>query len=136
MRRIVKLPIVAISMPESDLEELEKLQIDGGFSNRSEVVRHAIQSLLEENRALEGLSGEITVIVTIIFSKKGKDNYCHQVQHEFSSEISAMMHSHTKDGVCVEVMVLTGDANRIRLFIKKVRTQRQIIRVQMNLVGD
>jgi CopG family nickel-responsive transcriptional regulator len=122
-------------MPDSDLEELEQLQIDGGFSNRSEVVRHAIQSLLAENRSLEGFRDEVTVIVTIIFSQKGKDNYCHQVQHEFNRVISAMMHSHTKEGGCVEVMVLTGNADHIRDFIKKLRTQRQIIRVQVTLVG-
>lgn len=129
------MPIVAISMPDSDLEELEKLQVSGGFSNRSEVVRHAIQSLLAESRNLEGIKDEITVIVTIVFSKKGKDNYCHQVQHEFNQVISAMMHSHTKDGGCVEVMVLTGDADQIRDFIKKLRTQRQVIRLQVSLVG-
>ena len=114
-------------MPESDLKELEKLKSDGGFSNRSDVVRHAIQSLLDENRSLEGLTGEVTVVVTIVFSKKGKDNYCQQVQHEFSRVISAMMHSHTKDGGCVEVLVLTGDAKPVRAFIKKLRTQRQIV---------
>lgn len=130
-----RLPIVAISMPESDLEELEKLQSDGGFSNRSEVVRHAIQSLLDENRSLEGFKGEVTVVVTIVFSNKGKDKNCQQIQHEFSRVISAMMHSHTKDGGCVEILVLTADAKHIRAFIKKLRTQRQIVRVQINLVG-
>jgi CopG family nickel-responsive transcriptional regulator len=122
-------------MPESDLNELEQLQDEGGFSNRSEVVRHALQSLLAEHRNLEGFKGEVTVIVTIIFSEKGKDNYCNRVQHEFNHVISAMMHSHTKDGGCVEVMILAGDANHIRDFIKKLRTQRQVVRVQVNLVG-
>ncbi|MHA2118416.1 MAG: ribbon-helix-helix domain-containing protein, partial [Candidatus Thorarchaeota archaeon] len=46
-------------MPDEDLAKLERLQKEGGFSNRSEVVRHALQSLLAEHRSMEGYSGDV-----------------------------------------------------------------------------
>ena len=52
------MPIVAVSMTDSDLEELEFLLKEGEFSNRSDVVRHAVQALMSEHRDIESAKGE------------------------------------------------------------------------------
>lgn len=127
--------IVAVSMPDSDLSELEKMQTDGGFSSRSEVVRHALQSLLTEQRTLELASGDITAVFTVVYSEKGKGDQCDQVQHDYRQMITAVMHAHATDGGCVEVMLVKGAASSVREFLKRLRTQRHVIRVQVNLVG-
>ena len=127
--------IVAVSMPESHLHILEDLQKRGGFSNRSEAIRHAIQSLMSEHEDLEQEEGEVTIVLTTVYSSRGKDNQCSRVQHEYSHMISSMMHSHSNRGECVEVMVLKGDAEEAREFIKKIRSQNRVARVQINVVG-
>ena len=132
---VLELAIVAVSMPDSDLSELEKMQTDGGFSSRSEVVRHALQSFLAEQRTLELAAGDITAVFTVMYSDKGKNNQCDQVEHDYSRMITALMHAHATDGGCVEVMLVKGAANEMREFLKKLRTQGQVIRVQVNLVG-
>ena len=129
------MPIVAVSMSDSEIEELNALQENGGFSNRSEAVRNAIQSLLAEQRTLETHTGEITVIVTVIYSKRGKSTECHHIQHEFSDILSAMVHSHTPDGGCIDVMIVSGDSYKIRQFIKTLRSQRNVTRIQAYAVG-
>ena len=129
------IPIVAISMPDEDLAKLERLQKEGGFSNRSEVVRHALQSLLEEHRSLEGYSGDVTLVVTTMIAPGGKGSQLSRIQHTHNSLISAMMHAHSMDGACVEIMVVNGEANEARQFVQKVRALKQVVRVQVSLAG-
>ena len=129
------IPIVAISMPDEDLAKLVKLQKEGGFSNRSEVVRHALQSLLAEHRSLERYSGDVTLVVTTMIAPGGKGGQLSKIQHMHNSLISAMMHAHSRDGACVEIMVVNGEANEARQFIQKVRALKQVVRVQVNLAG-
>lgn len=129
------MPVVAVSMTESDLQELERLKDSGGFSSRSEVVRHALQSLLAEHRSIENLKGDLTAIFTVLYSSKGKNTVCLDVQHEFNHLLTALMHAHSNDGTCVEVMLVKGPADDARSFLRQLRTQTQVLRVGVDLMG-
>jgi CopG family nickel-responsive transcriptional regulator len=118
-------------MSESELEELNDFQDRGGFSNRSDMLRSAIQSFLAEHRKLETLQGNITVVCTILYSSKGKDMQCLNIQHEYSRLVEAMVHSHANGDVCVEVMVVKGDADDVRRFILSLRNQRKVSRIEV-----
>ncbi len=129
------MPIVAVSMPDSDLESLELLRDEGGFSSRSEVVRYALRSLLSLHKALEDLEGAITAVVTVTYSGESKHSGAHDVQHRYAHLLSAVMHSHSHDGCCIDVLLLSGDAEDMREFVKAQRSQRQVLRVDVNIVG-
>ena len=129
------MPIVAVSMTDEDLEELEYLQTEGKFSNRSEVVRHAVQSLMVEHRNVERAQGQVTAIVTAVYYKKGQGHNISSVQHEFKKFITATIHAHTSDGYCTEIMILTADAEKVREFLKKLRSQKKVMKVDISLVG-
>ncbi|MGY5881556.1 MAG: CopG family ribbon-helix-helix protein [Candidatus Thorarchaeota archaeon] len=129
------MPIVAVSMTDEDLEELEYLQTAGKFSNRSEVVRHAVQSLMAEHRNVERAQGKVTAIVTAVYYKKGQGQNISAVQHEFKKFITATIHAHTSDGYCTEIMILTADADKVREFLKKLRSQKKVMKVDISLVG-
>jgi CopG family transcriptional regulator, nickel-responsive regulator len=129
------MPIVAVSMTEADLEELEYLQIQGKFSNRSEVVRHAVQALMSKHRNIELAEGQISAVITAVYYKKGQGHNISSVQHEYRKFIAATIHAHTSDGHCTEVMILTADANEVRGFLKKLRSQKKVMKVDIALVG-
>jgi CopG family nickel-responsive transcriptional regulator len=129
------MPIVAISMSDSDLDELESLQKEGRFSNRSEVVRHAVQKLLTEHRSLESAEGTVTAVFTAVYYKKGLGHHINAVQHEFREYLTATIHAHTTDGNCTEVMIIDADADVVRSFLKKLRSQKKVLKVEVNLVG-
>ena len=129
------MPIVAISMSDSDLEELEFLQKEGQFSNRSEVVRHAVQKLLSEHRSLEHVEGSVTAVFTALYYKTGQGHDISAVQHEFREHITATIHAHTTDDKCAEVMIMDADAEVVRSFFKKLRSQKKALRVEVNLIG-
>ena len=129
------MPIVAVSMTNADLDELEYLQKKGEFSNRSEVVRHALQALISEHRNIELAKGQITAVITAVYYKKGQGHNISSVQHEYSNFIAATIHAHTNDGHCTEVMILTADADNVRGFLKKLRAQKKVMKVDFTLVG-
>ena len=129
------MPIVAVSMADADLEELEYLQKEGKFSNRSEVVRHALQALISEHRNIELAKGQITAVITAVYHKKGQGHNISSVQHEYRDFIVATIHAHTSEGNCTEVMILTADANDVRKFLRKIRAQKKVMKVDSTLVG-
>jgi metal-responsive CopG/Arc/MetJ family transcriptional regulator len=129
------MPIVAISMTDTDLEELEFLQKHGKFSNRSDVVRHAVQTLLTEHRTIENVKGTVTAVFTALYSKKGQGQGISTVQHEYGDALTALIHDHTNSGNCVEVMVVTADADKVREFLKKLRAQKKVLKVDVSFMG-
>ena len=129
------MPIVAVSMSDSDFEELENLRNEGKFSNRSEVVRHAVQSLLSEHRSLEQTKGIITAIITALYHKEGHGRAISAIQHEFREYINATVHAHTTEGNCIEVIIIEADAELVRDFLKKLRSQKKVLRAFSNIVG-
>ncbi len=132
---VLIIPIVAVSMTDRDLEELEFLQKKGEFSNRSEVVRHALQSLISEHRKMELVKGLISAVITAVYYKKGQGHNISSVQHEFREFIAATIHAHTTEGNCTEVMILTANAEIVRDFLKKLRSQKKVMKVDISLVG-
>lgn len=130
------MPVVAISMSDREKEELDILWREGGFANRSEVMRHALQSLLSEQRDLSSLQGPVTAIVTVrMLKKRGERAQCLNVQHEYSHLITSSLHSHSTEGDCFDVIILSGDASEVCMMIKKLRGSRDAQRIQVNVTG-
>lgn len=122
-------------MTEEDLEELEFLKKAGEFSNRSDVVRHAVKALMSEYRKIESAQGVVTAVFTALYYKKGQGHNIRTVQHEFKDQISATIHSHTDEGSCIEVMIVTAKADIVRDFLKKLRAQKKVQKVEAHLIG-
>lgn len=130
-----KVPVIAVSMSESELEELELLLKEGEFSNRSDLVRHAVQALISQHQKLERVKGVVTGVVSALYYKKGQGHNISAVQHQFRDHIAATVHSHTNDGSCIEVMIITAKADIVRDFLKKLRAQKKVLKVEISLIG-
>jgi len=131
---VLILPIVAVSMPKSDLVALDELHNDAGFSSRSGVIRHALQALIAEHKCLEQVTGNVTAIMIVVYRKRGKDDQCNRVQHKYSPLITTTMHAHSARGACFEVIVASGESNKVQSLAKELRSQRQVASVQTHLV--
>ena len=129
------LPIVAVSMTDYDLEELESLLAEGEFSNRSDAVRHAIQALLSQHRDIESANGTVTAVLIALYYTKGQGHSIRAVQHSFKKYLTATIHSHTSDGRCIEVMIVNAEAEIVRDFLKKLRAQKKVLKVEASLIG-
>lgn len=129
------LPIVSISLSDEDLRVLNQLQTEGGFTNRSELLRRALRTLASEVQELDKVSGETSAVLTIVYGKKGKGIESNFLLHRQAQLINALLHSHTVNGECIEVIVVNGPANDVRKLIKKLKTNRKIHTIKVAIIG-
>jgi CopG family nickel-responsive transcriptional regulator len=129
------LPIVSISLSDEDLQVLNQLQTEGGFTNRSELLRRALRTLASEVQELDKLSGETSAVLTIVYGKRGKGIESNFLLHRQAQLIDALLHSHTVNGECIEVIVVNGPANEVRKLIKMLKVNRKIHTVKVAIIG-
>lgn len=129
------MPIVSISLSDEDLRALNQLQTEGGFTNRSELLRRALRTLASEVQELDKLSGKTSAVLTIVYGKKGKGIESNFLLHRQAQLIDALLHSHTVNGECIEVIVVNGPANDIRKLIKKLKGNRKIQTIKVVIIG-
>ncbi|MCX8175642.1 MAG: CopG family ribbon-helix-helix protein [Candidatus Bathyarchaeota archaeon] len=105
--------IISISLNEDLVKEMDEVQKEFGFSGRSEVVRAGIRMLIADSREKKKLVGEINSILLLVHNQEVEDTVT-TIKHEFEDIICTQIHSHLKDGKCLEVFILNGDAERIK----------------------
>jgi CopG family nickel-responsive transcriptional regulator len=118
------MPIVSSSMPERLRDDLDRFAADHGFSGRSEVIREACQSLLEEYRATDETDQRVLGTVTAAFGYDAPDieRRMMDVRHEFEASIRSNSHDCLDDNAgCVETFVLEADHDEFLQFIATVR---------------
>ena len=113
--------IISVSLSESLLEEVSRIQREMGFSGRSEVIRAGLRKLIAERRELERLSGRINSILLVVHEREDED-VVNRIKHEFDDIINTQLHSHLKRNKCLEIFILDGDAERIRKIVECFET--------------
>ncbi len=129
------MPIVSISLGKSDLQELNRLQSEGGFGNRSELIRQALRMVVTESESLDQLEGQISAVITIVYGRKGKGVESDFLLHRQAKLIDALLHSHTVNGECVEVIIINGHAKDVRDLIRMLKGNRKIHLVKFTVIG-
>ena len=130
------MPIISISLSDEDLQTLDNLQSTGGFTNRSELLRQAVRTLANDLQSLETLTGKVSAVLTIVYGKKGKGIESNFLLHKQARLIDALLHSHTVNGECIEVIVVNGDAQDIRELVKSLKGNRKIVMVKVAVIGE
>ena len=104
--------IVSLSLNETMLQELDRVQKAMGFSGRSEVIRAAIRMLLGEFRE-ESLTGSVSGVLLLIHDHEA-ESLVTNVKHNFLDIIHTQLHNRFKEGKCLELFLLEGEAERVR----------------------
>jgi len=113
--------IISVSLSESLLEEVSRIQREMGFSGRSEVIRAGLRRLIAEHRERKRLSGRINSILLVVHEREDED-IVNKIKHEFDDIINTQLHSHLKREKCLEIFILDGDAERIREIVDRFET--------------
>jgi CopG family nickel-responsive transcriptional regulator len=104
--------IISLSLNETMLQELDKVQKAMGFSGRSEVIRAAIRMLLGELKE-ESLTGRVRGVLLLIHEHEA-ESLVTSVKHNFLDIIHTQLHNRFKEGKCLELFLLEGEADRVR----------------------
>jgi CopG family transcriptional regulator, nickel-responsive regulator len=125
--------IISISLPEKLLQEIDQLKKEIGFSGRSEVIRTSTRMLIADNQDKKSLKGDINSILILIHNQKAEDKVT-EIKHDFEDIINTQIHSHLKEGKCLEVFILEGDAQRMNQLTKLFQTSRKMDYVKLTAV--
>lgn len=107
------MPIISISLTERNLEVLRKIQKDLGLTGRSEAIRVCLRSAEGEAKERDSLSGDVEgVLIAVHRASDGDD--LDESRHEFQEIITTQIHSHLKNGKCLDLFLVSGVADRVR----------------------
>lgn len=124
--------IVSISLDRETLEELNKIQDKLGFKSRSKLMRATINSLLNEYKVLEGLKGHVDAVFTLTYQEIKGGDLSNQL-NQFSDVIRTEIHQHHA-GICLRVLIICGQAKRIRKFFSVLKTTKGVRSLNVSLL--
>lgn len=128
--------IVSISMPEALLDRLDTFADEHGYSGRSEVVREATRTLLEEFQQGEFDCDSHTCTVTAVFDygQSAVQQQLTGIRHENDGIVSGTTHAHLSDEYCIELFVLRGTPEEISGFVNTVRAIPDVRTVEYSIL--
>ena len=116
-----KLTRFGVSLDEELLEPFDALCAVKGYSNRSEAIRVLIRKALvaEEWQQADG-QGAGTLTLVYDHHKNDLARRLTQMQHDEHDIIIATLHVHLDHHNCLEVLILKGEAARVRALADKL----------------
>ena len=119
-------------MTERLRDDLDTFAEEHGYTGRSEVIREACQSLLEEYQETDDEGQRVLATVTAAF---GYDEPEIDIRHEFEASIRSNSHNCLEGNAgCVETFVIEAAHNDVLRFIGTVRGADESVSVEYTVV--
>ena len=96
--------IVSISLNDTVLKEIDRIQNTFGYSGRSEVIRAGVRLLILESNEIDKVTGNINSILLLVHSQEMEDVVT-EIKHKFEDITNTQIHSHLRENKCLEVFV-------------------------------
>jgi CopG family nickel-responsive transcriptional regulator len=120
-------------MTERLRDDLDRFAEEHGYSGRSEVIREACQSLLEEYQETEYEGRRVLATVTAVFGydKPEIERQMMDIRHEFEASIRSNSHNCLEENTgCVETFVIESTYSDTLRFIGTVRGVDESVSVE------
>jgi CopG family nickel-responsive transcriptional regulator len=110
-----------VSMPEELIDAFDKSIKNKGYHTRSEAIRDIIRDYLVEGE-WECETGEVIGTVTIVYNHEVRElaNTLTSLQHSHQSSIVCTTHVHLDKHNCLEVIIVRGSADQVRIIADKL----------------
>ena len=127
------MPVISISLPEPLLKQLDQAIAREGFSGRSEALRAAVRALVQRARERPA-TGRISAVLSLTYPEEAEGEIS-ALLHRSAGLIESMVHTHTPGRKCVTVLVLSGDAGRLRELAGGLEGRRDVETVEFQPLG-
>jgi len=111
--------IVSISVTSELLNRFDDVLAVKGFRSRSDAMREAMRSFVDEAE-WDSSDGENQMVITMIYDELGPRGELSVLQHRYE-EIQMMLHLHLEKGQCMEVFIARGPNIRLREILGRIR---------------
>jgi len=124
---------IGVSLPKNLLDEFDRIISTRGYSSRSEAIRDAIRTYIAEYRWLESEKGEVVGVLVVLYDHnvKGVSDLLINVQHDFHEIITSSTHIHLNEDQCLEIILVKGKMERIKLLVDKISATKGVLNVKM-----
>ena len=126
--------IISLSLPDELLQELDTILGEEKSATRSEVIRQAVRSYINDYKSLDKLKGNVIATITVLYEKKEKNEELFKLQHEFSDMITAYLHSHLTETSCLEVMVIKGPSKRLKSLVDGLMANKPVKQIKCSVM--
>lgn len=114
--------IVSISLNDDNLASLDRIQKTYGLSGRSEAVRMSINAALADIHETETLDGVVEGVLVIVRGNHA-DPWMMRIQGRYEGYIKTQLHSHLQNHKCLEVMVVSCDAQVLASMLRDIQAE-------------
>jgi CopG family nickel-responsive transcriptional regulator len=103
----------SVSLEEELLAELDQYSVENSFANRSQALRHLIEKHIVEKKwqCNNIVAGAIVMIYD--HHKKDINSRSNDIQHSYFDVILSTQHYHLSHEICLEIIAVKGNANRL-----------------------
>jgi len=124
---------IGVSLPKNLLDEFDRIISTRGYSSRSEAIRDAIRTYIAEYRWLESEKGEVVGVLVVLYDHnvKGVSDLLINVQHDFHEIITSSTHIHLNEDQCLEIILVKGKMERIKLLVDKISATKGVLNVKL-----
>jgi CopG family nickel-responsive transcriptional regulator len=118
---------VGVSFEPELLFKFDKLIKNQGYTNRSEAIRDLVRKAIVESD-IEAEKGEVIGTLTIVYDHHVGDvtNKLMHIQHHHHEETEFTSHIHVDEQTCLEILVVRGNANKVRKLADNIRAVRGV----------
>jgi len=119
---------IGVSLPSNLLNKFDTIIRGRGYSSRSEGIRDAIRAYIVEYEWMERETGEEIGTITYIYdhNQRGLGDELTEAQHHYINMIRSATHIHLDDENCFEVVVLKGDAKKIKGLAERIMSLKGV----------
>lgn len=130
---MAELARVSFSLEQPLLERLEALRQEAGYANRSEFLRDLIRQRLVE-RTWER-NEEVVGTITLLYDhhKRNLSEKLTSLQHDHPGLILATTHVHLDRHLCLEVVLVRGNAFEIRNIADTLRRHKGVLHSHLSM---
>ena len=120
--------VVSASLPDDLVEELDSAIANGDYKGRSEFLRAAIRTHLQDKHPPRGhhVHGSLTITYP-----HGKEARMSEVRHAFHDVVLSLMHTHCEPETCMDVMIVGGTPQRVEALRDAFERTRDVNRSRL-----
>ena len=126
----------SICVDDELVDQLDQMIVDEGYGNRSQAVSTMIRERLVKHRAKLG-DGPVAGTITLIFDhhRRGLQARLTGIQHKFLHEITSSVHLHLTHSLCMEVLLVKGEARRLEQLARTLTTLKGVAHGDLSVTG-
>jgi CopG family nickel-responsive transcriptional regulator len=127
---------IGISLPKNLLDRFDEILEYRGYSSRSEGIRDAIRNYITYYKWMSDVTGERQGVITMVYDheQRGLLQVLTEIQHEYLDVIQSSLHSHVSHDKCVEIILLRGDAGKLKDIAERLMSQKGVESVKLTTI--